>query len=56
LVFKLFQLDEKLRLVYKATTDGKLAYKATADGKFSEALRLFLAILHTIPVIGVDSI
>jgi len=54
LVFKLFLLDEKLRLAYKATTDGKLAYKATADGKFSEALRLFITILHAIPVIDVD--
>ena len=45
LVFRFFLVDEKLRLAYRATT----------DGKFSEALRLFLTILHTIPVIVVDS-
>jgi len=45
LVFRFSLLDEKLRLAYKATT----------EGKFSEALRLFLTILHTIPVIVVDS-
>eukprot|EP00252_Welwitschia_mirabilis_P021041 TRINITY_DN5284_c0_g1_i1.p1 TRINITY_DN5284_c0_g1~~TRINITY_DN5284_c0_g1_i1.p1 ORF type:complete len:1221 (-),score=281.99 TRINITY_DN5284_c0_g1_i1:440-4102(-) len=45
LVFKLSLLEEKL----------KHAYKSTTDGKFSDALRLFLSILHTIPVIVVDS-
>ena len=45
LVFRFSLLDEKLRLAYRATT----------DGKFSEALSLFLTILHTIPVIVVDS-
>ena len=45
MVFRFSLLDEKLILVYRATT----------DGKFSEALRLFLTILHTIPVIVVDS-
>ena len=45
LVFRFSLLDEKLRLAYRATT----------DKKFSEALRLFLTILHTIPVIVVDS-
>ncbi|MQL80255.1 hypothetical protein Taro_012713 [Colocasia esculenta] len=44
LVFQLSQLAEKL----------KLAYKSTTEGKFSEALRLFLSILHTIPLIVVD--
>uniref|UniRef100_A0A0E0D5J6 Uncharacterized protein n=1 Tax=Oryza meridionalis TaxID=40149 RepID=A0A0E0D5J6_9ORYZ len=33
----------------------KAAYKATTDGKFPEALRQFLSILHTIPLIVVDS-
>ncbi|KAL5726011.1 hypothetical protein ACHQM5_009084 [Ranunculus cassubicifolius] len=33
----------------------KAAYKATTDGKFAEALRLFLNILQTIPLIVVDS-
>ncbi|KAH9291970.1 hypothetical protein KI387_042835, partial [Taxus chinensis] len=32
-----------------------VAYRATTEGKFSEALRLFLNILHTIPLIVVDS-
>jgi len=45
LVFKFSQMDEKL----------KAAYRATTDGKFPEALRLFLSILHTIPLIVVDS-
>ncbi|KAG0449917.1 hypothetical protein HPP92_027024 [Vanilla planifolia] len=45
LVFKFLQMDEKL----------KAAYKATTEGKFPEALRLFLNILHTIPVLVVDS-
>uniref|UniRef100_A0A1D1YPU5 Coatomer subunit alpha n=1 Tax=Anthurium amnicola TaxID=1678845 RepID=A0A1D1YPU5_9ARAE len=44
LVFQLSQLADKL----------KLAYKTTTEGKFSEALRLFLNILHTIPLIVVD--
>ena len=45
LVFRFYLLDEKLRLAYRATT----------DENFIEALRLFLTILHTIPVIVVDS-
>eukprot|EP00262_Sarcandra_glabra_P020952 TRINITY_DN854_c0_g2_i1.p1 TRINITY_DN854_c0_g2~~TRINITY_DN854_c0_g2_i1.p1 ORF type:complete len:1231 (-),score=237.04 TRINITY_DN854_c0_g2_i1:419-4111(-) len=45
LVFKFSQLDEKLRAAYRATT----------EGKFVEALRLFLGILYTIPLIVVDS-
>ncbi|TYI37735.1 hypothetical protein ES332_A03G234300v1 [Gossypium tomentosum] len=45
LVFNFSQLDEKL----------KAGYKATTDGKFTEALRLFLSILHTIPLIVVES-
>uniref|UniRef100_A0A0C9RN30 Coatomer subunit alpha n=1 Tax=Wollemia nobilis TaxID=56998 RepID=A0A0C9RN30_9CONI len=45
MVFKLSLLEEKL----------KIAYKVTTDGKFAEALRQFLNILHTIPVIVVDS-
>lgn len=39
------QLEEKLKSAYKATTLGKLA----------EALRLFTTILHTIPLIVVES-
>nr|GEX82772.1 coatomer subunit alpha-1 [Tanacetum cinerariifolium] len=45
LVFKFSQLDEKLRTGYKATT----------AGRFAEALRIFLNILHTIPLIVVES-
>ena len=45
LVFKLSQLEEKL----------KAAYRATTAGRFQEALRLFLSILHTIPLIVVES-
>ncbi|KAJ0961936.1 hypothetical protein J5N97_029764 [Dioscorea zingiberensis] len=45
LVFKLSQLDEKL----------KTAYRTTTEGKFPDALRQFLNILHTIPLIVVDS-
>ncbi|WOL05641.1 coatomer subunit alpha-1-like [Canna indica] len=45
LVFKFFQIDEKL----------KAAYRATTEGKFPEALRQFLNILHTIPLLVVDS-
>ncbi|CAN4093930.1 unnamed protein product [Withania somnifera] len=45
LIFNFSQLEEKL----------KAAYKATTAGKFSDALRLFLSILHTIPLIVVDS-
>ncbi|XP_065039199.1 coatomer subunit alpha-3 [Musa acuminata AAA Group] len=45
LVFKFSQMDEKL----------KAAYRATTEGKFPEALRQFLNILHTIPLIVVDS-
>lgn len=45
LVFNFSQLEEKL----------KAGYKATTGGKFTEALRLFLGILHTIPLIVVES-
>ncbi|KAF8377888.1 hypothetical protein HHK36_031276 [Tetracentron sinense] len=45
LVFKFSQLEEKL----------KAGYKATTTGKFTEALRVFLSILHTIPLIVVES-
>ncbi|KAM3304599.1 coatomer subunit alpha-1 [Capsicum chacoense] len=45
LIFNFSQLEEKL----------KAAYRATTAGKFSDALRLFLSILHTIPLIVVDS-
>lgn len=45
LVFNFSQLEERL----------KAGYKATTAGKFSEALRLFLNILHTIPLIVVES-
>ncbi|PIN21684.1 Vesicle coat complex COPI, alpha subunit [Handroanthus impetiginosus] len=45
LVFNFSQLDEKL----------KAGYRATTAGKFSEALRHFLAILHTIPLIVVET-
>ncbi|XP_057816262.2 coatomer subunit alpha-1 [Cryptomeria japonica] len=45
LVVRLSLLEDKI----------KLAYKATTEGKFTEALRLFLTILHTVPVVVVDS-
>ncbi|TQE12046.1 hypothetical protein C1H46_002440 [Malus baccata] len=45
LVFKFSELEEKL----------KAGYKATTQGKFADALRLLLGILHTIPLIVVDS-
>ncbi|KAL4183789.1 hypothetical protein AMTRI_Chr11g156850 [Amborella trichopoda] len=45
MVSKLSFLEERL----------KLAYKATTEGKFAEALKLFLNILHLIPIIVVDS-
>ncbi|KAK4365107.1 hypothetical protein RND71_016465 [Anisodus tanguticus] len=45
LIFNFGQLEEKL----------KAAYRATTAGKFSDALRLFLSILHTIPLIVVES-
>ncbi|XP_078428727.1 coatomer subunit alpha-1-like [Wolffia australiana] len=44
LVLRLPHLEEKL----------KLAYKATTEGKFSEALRLFLSILHAAPLVVVE--
>ncbi|KAL5563094.1 hypothetical protein UlMin_032841 [Ulmus minor] len=44
LVFNFSQLEEKL----------KAGYKATTAGKFSDALRLFLGILHTIPLVVVE--
>ncbi|KAJ7564293.1 hypothetical protein O6H91_02G011500 [Diphasiastrum complanatum] len=45
LIVKLSSLEERL----------KLAYKTTTEGKFTEALRLFLGILQTIPLVVVDS-
>ncbi|KAK6115282.1 hypothetical protein DH2020_007551 [Rehmannia glutinosa] len=45
LIFNFSQLEERLKAGYKATTAGKL----------SEALRHFLAILHTIPLIVVET-
>ncbi|KAK9691034.1 hypothetical protein RND81_09G171600 [Saponaria officinalis] len=45
LVFSFSQLEEKLKSGYKSTTAGKL----------SEALSIFLGILHTIPLIVVES-
>ncbi|RAL47359.1 hypothetical protein DM860_013324 [Cuscuta australis] len=45
LVFNFSQLEEKL----------KAGYKLTTQGKFPEALRTFLNILHTIPVVVVES-
>ncbi|KAJ1404731.1 WD40/YVTN repeat-like-containing domain superfamily [Sesbania bispinosa] len=45
LPFKLSQLDEKLRAGYRSTT----------AGKFTDALRTFVNILHTIPLIVVES-
>ncbi|GLT72776.1 hypothetical protein SLA2020_446800 [Shorea laevis] len=45
LVFNFSQLEEKL----------KASYKATTAGKFTEALRVFISILHTIPLIVVES-
>ncbi|KAF8776231.1 hypothetical protein HU200_003734 [Digitaria exilis] len=45
LVFSFSQLEDRL----------KAAYKATTEGKFPEALRQFQSILHTIPIIVVDS-
>lgn len=45
LVFDFSQLEEKL----------KAGYKATTAGKFTEALRHFLSILHTIPLIVVET-
>jgi coatomer subunit alpha len=43
LVFNFSQMDDKLKAAYKATTEGKLP----------EALRQFLNILHTIPLLVV---
>ncbi|XP_057525773.1 coatomer subunit alpha-1-like [Amaranthus tricolor] len=45
LVYNFSQLEEKL----------KAGYKSTTTGKFSDALRIFLGILHTIPLIVVES-
>ncbi|KAI3761230.1 hypothetical protein L1987_51642 [Smallanthus sonchifolius] len=45
LVFSFSQLEDKL----------KAGYKATTAGKFTEALRLFMSVLHTIPLIVVES-
>ncbi|KAF8020121.1 hypothetical protein BT93_G0735 [Corymbia citriodora subsp. variegata] len=44
-IYSFSQLEEKLRAGYRATT----------AGKFTEALRLFLSVLHTIPLIVVES-
>ncbi|CAN1317310.1 Coatomer subunit alpha-1 [Linum perenne] len=45
LVYSFGQLEEKL----------KAGYKATTAGKFTEALKYFVSILHTIPLIVVES-
>ena len=45
LVYNFSQLEEKL----------KAGYKGTTGGKFAEALRIFQSILHTIPLIVVES-
>ncbi|CAI9116850.1 OLC1v1018116C1 [Oldenlandia corymbosa var. corymbosa] len=45
LVFNFSQLEEKL----------KAGYRATSAGKFTEALKIFLSILHTIPLIVVET-
>nr|KJB47563.1 hypothetical protein B456_008G031300 [Gossypium raimondii] len=45
LVFNFSQLNDKL----------KAGYKSTTAGKFTDALRLFLSILHTVPLIVVES-
>eukprot|EP00245_Coleochaete_scutata_P006026 TRINITY_DN20136_c0_g1_i1.p1 TRINITY_DN20136_c0_g1~~TRINITY_DN20136_c0_g1_i1.p1 ORF type:complete len:1228 (-),score=277.17 TRINITY_DN20136_c0_g1_i1:960-4643(-) len=45
LVYKLSTLEDKL----------KAAYKATTEGKFTEALKIFISILHIIPLVVVDS-
>ncbi|XP_010555272.1 PREDICTED: coatomer subunit alpha-1-like [Tarenaya hassleriana] len=45
LVYSFSQLEEKL----------KAGYKSTTAGKFTEALRVFLSILHTIPLVVVES-
>ncbi|CAI0474600.1 unnamed protein product [Linum tenue] len=45
LIFSFADLEEKL----------KAGYKATTAGKFTEALKLFLIILHTIPLIVVET-
>ncbi|KAL6511818.1 hypothetical protein OROGR_021415 [Orobanche gracilis] len=45
LIFSFSQLEEKL----------KAGYKATTAGKFSEAIKHFVGILHTIPLIVVET-
>jgi coatomer protein complex subunit alpha (xenin) len=45
LVYDISQLEENL----------KSGYKATTAGKFTEALRIFLSILQTIPLVVVES-
>eukprot|EP00897_Mesotaenium_endlicherianum_P007973 jgi/Mesen1/7203/ME000371S06296 len=45
LIFKLSTLEDKL----------KMAYKTTTEGKFTEALKLFLNILHIIPLVVVET-
>ncbi|CAN0878256.1 Coatomer subunit alpha-1 [Linum grandiflorum] len=45
LVFSFAQMEEKL----------KAGYKAVTSGKFTEALKLFVAILHAIPLIVVET-
>jgi coatomer protein complex subunit alpha (xenin) len=45
LIYTLPLLEEKL----------KLGYKVTTEGKFTEALKIFLGILHMIPLVVVDN-
>ncbi|XP_051149991.1 coatomer subunit alpha-1-like [Andrographis paniculata] len=45
LVYNFSQLEEKL----------KAGYKATTAGKFSDALRHFMSILHTVPLVVVET-
>eukprot|EP00249_Psilotum_nudum_P025087 c29370_g1_i2 orf=331-3948(+) len=45
LIYTLLSLEEKL----------KVAYRLTTEGKFTEALRLFLSVLQTIPLVVVDT-
>lgn len=45
LIYKISLLEEKL----------KMAYKLTTEGKFTEALKVFLFLLQTIPLVVVDN-
>lgn len=45
LIFKMSSLEDKL----------KAAYKTTTEGKFTEALKVFLSILQSIPLVVVES-